>query len=425
MTIEAMHDVLIKALRSLQAEDCDLKPLTWAASRLSKKERSRATKERGRTSVLVLRESTRAVRKPYREPSSFDEGDRLHLVGVRSQLSNVPTKVLFSRVAASAPRLRPGSSRPARKEAKEAELLQSWGIFLDWRRRRSWLAIYREGVWVKQLDLHEAASFPFELGETFELSVNRSATGFHLAARNLSRFIPTAEAITRVNQVSIRAMPPHPNPSVYSLRLVYTLRHTLSLDTLRLPYTLSVALWLELSPARASCRLLDGSAVERATISYAGAHWRALLGQTCVNEAREKMIPGARVPRTLSYAACREACAATGPACTGFAFSSGAEPSAILSGALHHLRVEDSAKGECRLQGALKTKTISACEMSGAAHWELQLKIVRQVTCALVAPQAARSATRQLITDRTHFALGLFVLFKAGVVELDVPSRAS
>ena len=137
---------------------------------------------------------------------------------------------------------------------------------------------------------------------------------------------------------------------------------------------------LQLITSLALLPLAEGSAVERAAISYAGAHWRALLAQTCVNEAREKMIPGARVPRRLSYAACREACAATGTACTGFAFSSAAEPSAILSGALHHLRVKESVEGECRLQGALKTKTISACEMTGAAHWDLHLKIVRKVT---------------------------------------------
>ena len=103
-----------------------------------------------------LREKLRVFRKPYREACGFFEGDAMRVVGTRTQLSNVPTKLLFSHVAAPGEhpertmrgdRKGKGHAKASAAAADAARHEAHVGLFIDWKHQRTWLSTFVDGAW--------------------------------------------------------------------------------------------------------------------------------------------------------------------------------------------------------------------------------------------------------------------------------------
>ena len=385
-----MQCVLMKALRSKQASDCDM-------VKLRRQLMLRNDMPIGSQS-LSLPESSRALRKPFREATSFINGDILSVVGKRTQLSNVPTKVLLSHVISPggvSARLKirtpltrchflhvsfpghdlcPHDSRIWRSQQSEkaASLTQHTrqqralevhlGFFIDWKRKRAWINQYSNGEWGSEQPIYGTGkSFPFRLGELFSLNVTRMPTSMV--------FIIAGEMVASVHVGEHGAMHAQtPSGAVNQISI-------------------------------------QGSAIERAKIMYAEPRWRTWQGVMCANElfhVRESVDgssssgsdaaqgPGSvlRIQRQ-SWNECRMACKDAADTCSGFAYvqSTPAPGTSNVDG-----------RGLCRLQGDLKTRSISACDFREAVNWDLNLRLqqapARWYNLAMVSPQAKPAANR-------------------------------
>ena len=341
------HCVLLKALRSRRPEDCDLVKLRRAMMLVPQGPPALQT--------LSLAEHERVMRKPYREATGFRSGDTLQLVGKRTQLSNVPTKLLFSHVKD------PGEHSEKRAGGQADRSEAHLGFYIDWRRQRTWISTYADGEWGRERPVHSGSEggtgrpFPFRLGEAYVLNVTRTSTSLVISSgEQLAAVIfigsdsgVNQQAATRpVNQISVL-----------------------------------------------------GSAVERATVTFGEPQWRTMHGMMCANElVRAAFVPdnsGSNESNTAAFPAsgpslrashknwaeCRASCMAARDTCTGFAFAEGA----LVPGA-----ATSHGRGLCRLQGALKTKTISACQFRTAPNWDLNLRLqqapARWYNVAMVSP---------------------------------------
>lgn len=315
--------VFVKALRSSRTEDCDLIKLR---PRLAAGQ------------VLALPEKARHFRKPYREATGFLEGDVMTLVGTRTQLSNVPTKVLFSHVASpeegkKAKALKPKSAAKA-AAANEAHL----GLFIDWKKRRTWINMYSDGAWGSEQPLQDASTFHYRIGETYALNITRTRTGLRIHTGSVFagevRIAPRSTRFLVGGRAAVDGEPPF-----------WGVHHAAANRAVN---QISVL----------------GSAVEKANVYFATPQWRTMKGVTCANEIEPPTRAAAASAPRRTYDECRAACAAVpraGPSegCTGFEYK----------------YVDGDDHGMCRLLGALKTKTISSCQVRESRNWDLYLRL--------------------------------------------------
>ena len=138
--------VFLKALKSSRSEDCDIAKLRRGGA-------AALSPEHWYNQYLSLPESSRQFRKPFREAVGFLDGDVMSVVGTRTQLSNVPTKILFSHLSD------PDEKRPKQNKGRAAAASSSYAkaqaakveahiaIFIDWKKRRTWVNTYADGTW--------------------------------------------------------------------------------------------------------------------------------------------------------------------------------------------------------------------------------------------------------------------------------------
>jgi hypothetical protein len=272
--------VLLRGLRSTSPEECEVRPLRgaqWIAEPTKPTQESSGSAAADEPSqTLWLRESSRSLRKPFRESTRFGVGDTLRILARRGQLSNVPTKVLLSHI--------PSTGAPAARKARKARRQGlaggapgqvagevHWGFFIDWKRQRSWASTYEHGGWGYEVQLHRGSEFPFSLGSSFSIELNHTAADGILLTTNGRR----GGALTR----------PHTGGGGNST-------------------------------PRVNHVTLQGASIESAVILYSGLQWRRFEGQGCANEELQA------APSRSSWPECRAACEASS-ACSGFSYAAG------------------------------------------------------------------------------------------------------
>ena len=384
----ATQCVLIKAMRSKRAADCDLVKLRRQLMLHPGAPNSMQS--------LSLAESSRALTKPYREATNFLSGDMLRVVGKRTQLSNVPTKILLSHVASPGEHSNKAAVLQQSRQQRASEV--HLGFFIDWKRKRTWVNQYIDGSWGREQPIHGVGlsrSFPFRLGGLFSLNVTRMPTSIAIAAGG--------ERVVSVEVGNDGAVHLH-------------------------------------APTRQVNQIvIQGSAVEHAVLLFAESRWRTLPGVMCANELFRlkdsngganytSSSPTALSSQRRSWSECRTACAEAHEICSGFAHVE----LPLVPGTTN-----TDGRGLCRLQGFLKTKTISACEFRDAANWDLNLRLqkapARWYNVAMVAPLAmgisARATNvvrgRQLLEDPLRGWLDSSVLGSGAQANLQTPKSSA
>ena len=334
------HCVMIQGLHSRRASDCDLVKLRRPFILQPTMPVSAQT--------LALPESTRVIRKPFREAVGFGAGDALSIRGKRTHLSNVPTKVVFSSL--------PEGDEDRGREAHLA-------FYIGWKRKRTWISTNTDGKWGGEHPVHGAGTaraFPFRLGELFALNFTRASTRMTIVVGG-----ETVATVEVGSASGVHAGAPS-----------------------RLVNQISIM----------------GSVIEHAVIAFGRTRWRTFQASACANEAiRRRRADGGDaianetaqgssllepIEQSLgrSWSECRDACLAAAITCTGFAFVKASLEPATATG---------DGQGLCRLQGLLLTTAISACEIHEADSWDLNLRLreapTRWYNVAMVAPDQSPS----------------------------------